>query len=57
MFAKVSFLLALPVLLAAAEVPPGAHLLLRMENSINTRTAQQGDYIYLRTASPLSSAA
>jgi hypothetical protein len=54
MFAKVSSLLALPVLLAAAEVPPGAHLLLRMENSINTRTAQQGDYIYLRTASPLS---
>jgi hypothetical protein len=25
-----------------------------MENSINTRTAQEGDYVYLRTASPIS---
>lgn len=54
MFAKAASLLLLPVLLSAAEVPPGAHLLLRMENSINTRTAQQGDYVYLRTASPIS---
>ena len=38
----------------AAEIPQGAHVLLRMENSINTRTAQEGDYVYLRTASPIS---
>jgi hypothetical protein len=54
MFPKAASLLVLPLLLCAAEVPPGAHLLLRMENSINTRTAQQGDYVYLRTASPIS---
>lgn len=38
----------------AAEIPQGAHVLLRMENSINTRTAQEGDFVYLRTASPIS---
>jgi type IV secretion system protein VirB10 len=48
--------LLLPGLSAAAtEIPKGAHLLLRMENSINTRTAQEGDYIYLHTASPVVS--
>jgi len=39
---------------AAAEIPQGAHVLLRMENSISTRTAQEGDYVYLRTASPVA---
>lgn len=42
---------------AAAEpldIPQGTHLLLRMTNSITTRTAQKGDYVYLRTASPIS---
>jgi hypothetical protein len=39
---------------AAVEIPRGAHVLLRMENSINTRTAQAGDFVYLRTASPMS---
>jgi hypothetical protein len=38
----------------AAEIPQGAHLLLRMENSLSTRTAREGDYVYLRTASPIS---
>jgi len=38
----------------AADIPQGAHVLLRMENSINTRTAQEGDFVYLRTASPIS---
>jgi type IV secretion system protein VirB10 len=38
----------------ATEIPKGAHLLLRMENSINTRTAQEGDYVYLKTASPIT---
>jgi hypothetical protein len=38
----------------AEEIPPGAHLLLKMENSVSTRTAQEGDYVYLRTASPIT---
>jgi len=41
---------------AAAEIPQGAHVLLRMENSLNTRTAQTGDYVYLRTAVPIANA-
>ncbi len=53
-----SFLLLFCALLAAvtwaAEIPPGAHVLLRMENSLNTRTAQEGDYVYLRTAVPIA---
>src|ERR1700733_3092460 len=40
----------------AAEIPPGTHVLLRMENSLNTRTAQEGDFVYLRTAVPIASA-
>ena len=47
-------LLTVPLLICAAGIPQGAHVLLRMENSINTRTAQEGDYVYLRTASPIS---
>src|SRR5438270_6648749 len=38
----------------AAEIPQGAHVLLRMVNSINTKTAQEGDYVYLRTATPIT---
>src|SRR5260370_20325637 len=37
-----------------AEIPRGAHVLLSMMNSINTRTAQPGDYVYLHTATPIS---
>jgi hypothetical protein len=49
--------LAISVLAAtAAEIPQGAHVLLRMENSLNSRTAQEGDYVYLRTAVPIASA-
>jgi hypothetical protein len=40
-------------IISAAEIPPGTHLLLRMVNSVGTRTAQVGDYVYLRTASPV----
>ncbi len=40
----------------AAEIPQGAHVLLRMENSLNSRTAQEGDYVYLRTAVPIANA-
>jgi type IV secretion system protein VirB10 len=37
----------------AVEIPKGAHLLLKMDNSISTKTAQEGDYVYLRTESPI----
>src|SRR5579859_7866401 len=52
-----SFVLSLLTMAAAAaaEIPQGAHLLLRMENSISTKTAQAGDFVYLRTASPIAS--
>lgn len=40
----------------AAEIPQGAHVLLRMENSLTTRTAQAGDSVYLRTAVPIANA-
>jgi hypothetical protein len=46
--------LCLAVAVTAAEIPKGAHVLLRMMNSINTRTAQEGDYVYLNTATPIS---
>jgi len=38
----------------AAEVPQGTHVLLRMMNTINTRTAAEGDHVYLQTASPIA---
>lgn len=41
--------LALP----ATEIPKGAHALLKLVNSISTRTAREGDYVYLRTATPI----
>jgi type IV secretion system protein VirB10 len=47
-------LVALAVTGGATEIPQGTHVLLRMENSINTGTAQEGDFVYLRTASPIS---
>jgi|SRR5579883_1522968 len=43
-----------PLWVSAAEIPQGSHVLLRMVNSITTRTAQQGDQVYLRTASPIA---
>lgn len=43
----------LPGLACAAEIPQGAHVLLRMVNSISTRTAKVGDYVYLRTSVPI----
>src|SRR5579864_7837856 len=45
------FLFALPA--AATEIPSGSHLLMRMVNSITTKTAHEGDYVYLHTASPI----
>ncbi len=35
----------LPLFCAAAEIPQGSHVLLKMVNSITTRTAKEGDYI------------
>lgn len=47
--------LILACLLApAAEIPAGAHLLLRLINSVNTATAKPGDFVYMTTASPVS---
>src|SRR5262245_26121771 len=49
----------LPVVLAclicspAAEIPKGTHTLLRVINSISTRTAREGDFVYFRTATPI----
>jgi len=43
----------LPGLSMAAEIPQGAHALLRLVNSVSTRTAREGDYVYLRTAWPI----
>lgn len=45
--------LVLPVSSIAAEIPQGTHALLRMVNSVSTRTAREGDYVYLRTATPI----
>ncbi len=39
--------------LNAVEIPQGAHLLLRVVNSVSTRTAREGDHVYMRTASPV----
>jgi len=36
------------------QIPKGSHVLLRMENTVSSRTARAGDYVYLRTASPIS---
>ena len=46
--------LCLTPLAVAVEIPQGAHVLLRVVNSITTKTAQPGDHVYLRTASPLA---
>jgi type IV secretion system protein VirB10 len=46
-----AFVTALP----GAEIPKGSHALLKLVNSISTRTAREGDYVYMRTASPIVS--
>lgn len=45
--------LVLAGLASATEIPQGTHVLLRIVNAISTRTAREGDHIYLRTASPI----
>ena len=52
--AALLFALSSPAL-RAAEIPKGTHVLLRMVNSITSRTARAGDQVYLRTASPIAS--
>jgi type IV secretion system protein VirB10 len=37
----------------AAEIPSGTHVLLRLQNTVNSRTAKVGDYVYLATATPI----
>jgi hypothetical protein len=39
---------------SAADIPAGEHVLLRMVNSVSTRTAKAGDQVYLQTASPIA---
>jgi len=52
-FAALIVLSPIAAVLHAAEIPKGTHVLLRLENSVTTRTAQPGDVIYLRTVSPI----
>ena len=47
------FLLLAVIGAPAAEIPKGAHTLLKFINSVSTRTAREGDYVYLRTATPI----
>jgi type IV secretion system protein VirB10 len=39
---------------AAADIPAGSHVLLKMVSSVSTRTAKAGDQVYLQTASPIA---
>ena len=53
---RLAFLaLSVSVLATASEIPQGSHALLRLVNSVSTRTAREGDYVYMRTASPIAS--
>jgi len=45
--------LAAAGVVSGAEIPAGTHVLLRLVNSISTRTAHEGDRVYLRTATPI----
>jgi hypothetical protein len=38
----------------AAEIPQGAHVGLRLVNAVTTRTAQEGNYVYMRTETPIA---
>src|SRR4051812_11521281 len=51
---RLAVLFAAALTISAAEIPQGAHCLLRMVNSVSTRTASEGDYVYLRTATPIT---
>jgi hypothetical protein len=47
-------LLAFVTVASAAEIPKNTHVLLKMVNSISTRTAQEGAQVYMQTASPIA---
>jgi hypothetical protein len=51
---RMAFAVFLCLSVSAAEIPKGTHLLLRMVNSVNTRTASDGDQVYFQTASPIA---
>ena|SRR5882724_9048222 len=51
---RAALLFCLPLIAIAAEIPKGTHVLLKMVNSINTRTAEEGNQVYLQTASPIA---
>ena len=53
---RLSIVLLFAFSLGAAEIPQGSHVLLKMVNSISTRTASVGDYVYLTTATPVVAA-
>lgn len=40
--------------LLAADIPAGSHVLLRIQSTVSTRSAQAGDYVYLQTATPIA---
>ena len=40
----------------AAEIPQGAHVAMKMVNSLSTRTAKEGDFVYMTTATPIVAA-
>jgi len=46
--------LSVSALSAATEIPQGSHVLLRLVNSVSTRTAREGDFVYMRTAAPIA---
>jgi hypothetical protein len=47
------FLFILTAFASGAEIPKGSHVLLRLVNSVTTRTAKEGDYVYMKTATPV----
>lgn len=47
-------ILCLNLAYAAADIPQGTHVGMRMVNAVSTRTAREGDYVYLRTATPIA---
>jgi len=52
---KAAFLvLMIPLAMPAVEIPKNTHVLLKMVNSISTRTAREGEQVYLQTATPIS---
>lgn len=47
-------ILCLNLAYAATEIPQGAHVGMRMVNAVSTRTAREGDFVYMQTATPIA---